>query len=242
MSEDLELAAKVHYSFLPEDYEDNRVSISVTLRPLYPIGGDYCSILWLDENRCLISTCDAVGHGISAALFAARINTYVLTHAHSVPSTCDLVNGLNSYLCKRLGETGIYTSFYALLLDFKTELMTFTGAAHPPILQFEPGGLACREWPSIVTYLGITDPMPLVCGSNQVSLQSGHRFLLYSDGLIEAQRADEQLFGTDRLSSAVIDNSELSGQTLNQALLEQAESFTASGFSDDVLLMNILIK
>ena len=75
--EDLKLAAKVHYGFLPDDYEDERLSIAVNLRPLYDIGGDYCSILPLGENLMLVCICDAVGHGVSAALFAARINTYV---------------------------------------------------------------------------------------------------------------------------------------------------------------------
>jgi len=70
MSEDLDLVSKVHYSFLPEDYDDDRVSISVPLRPVYPIGGDYCSILWLDENRCVICTCVAIGYGVSAAIYA----------------------------------------------------------------------------------------------------------------------------------------------------------------------------
>ncbi len=31
MLEDLQLAAKVHYSFLPEDYEDDRLNVAVNL-------------------------------------------------------------------------------------------------------------------------------------------------------------------------------------------------------------------
>lgn len=45
MIEDIELAAKVHYSFLPEDYEDEHIIVAKSLRTLYTIGGDYCSIL-----------------------------------------------------------------------------------------------------------------------------------------------------------------------------------------------------
>ena len=242
MSEDIELAAKVHYSFLPEDYEDDRASIAVTLRPLYTIGGDYCGILSLDESRILITTCDAVGHGTSAALFAARVNTYVLTHAHVGLNPCDLVTGLNSYLCNRLGETGIYTTFYALLLDFDAGTMTFTGAAHPPVIQFDQDEMKCHEWPSNATYLGIMDPMPILCGSERVPLHAGHRFLLYSDGLIEVQGTDQQLFGTERLSQTLVENIKLSGQALNKAILERAESFACSGFEDDVLLMSVEIK
>lgn len=240
--EDLHLAARVHYGFLPEDYEDERLSIAVTLRPLYTIGGDYCSILPLGEKRILLSICDAVGHGVSAALFAARINTYVLTHASPDLIPCELVSGLNAYLCKRLSGTGMYATFFALLLDFESETMTLAGAAHPPVLHLAKDQLRCREWESATTLLGIADPMPLLCGSEQLRLCTGDRFLLYSDGLVEVEDADAQPFGMGRLSDVLSLNRDLSGQPLNRAILAQAESHADDGFKDDVLLMSIALK
>jgi serine phosphatase RsbU (regulator of sigma subunit) len=240
--EDLQLAAKVHYSFLPTDYQDNRVSIAVTLRPLRPIGGDYCSILPLDEDLILLCICDAVGHGTSAALFAARINTYILTHAKAELSPCELVAGLNSYLCKRLAGVGMYTTFYAVLLDFKQGVMSLAGAAHPPVLQFDKKQNICRNWPSIVSFLGMMDPIPITCGIEQAKMSSGDRILIYSDGLIEAEAADQQLWGLDRLSVTLLEKRAMHGQVLNKAILAEAESFAANGFQDDVLLMSVSLK
>ena len=242
MSEDLQLAATVHYSFLPDDYEDDRLNVAVNLHPLYDIGGDYCSILSLGENRILISMCDAVGHGVSAALFAARINTYVLTHAKSDLIPCELVAGLNAYLCKRLAGTGMYATFFTLLLDFEAGTMSLAGAAHPPVLQLEKDQDECKEWASATTFLGIADPMPLLCDSERLRLNTGDRFLLYSDGLIEVEDADSRAFGMEGLSSALLTHRNLSGQFLNKALLSQAESYAHGGFKDDVLLMSITIK
>ena len=242
MPEDSQLAAKVHYGFLPDDYEDDRLSIAVSLRPLYTIGGDYCSILPLGENRILTCICDAVGHGVSAALFAARINTYVLTHARADMYPCELVEGLNSYLCKRLSDTGMYATFYALVFDFESGTLNLSGAAHPPVLQLEKDHDKCMEWPPATTLLGITDPMPVVCGSERLRLNAGDHFLLYSDGLIEVEDADEQVFGVEGLSRSLIAHRNLSGKVLNRAILEQAESHAGDGFKDDVLLMSITIK
>ena len=242
MSDDLQLAAQVHYSFLPDDFIDDRLSIAVTLRPLYDLGGDYCSILPLDENRLLLCTCDAVGHGVSAALFAARINTYVLTHAEAISRPCELVAGLNAYLCKRLSETGMYTTFYTVLFDFAAGTVSFTGAAHPPVLQYEPETKSCREWPSVVTFLGITDPMPLLCDSEQANIHSGERFLIYSDGLIEAENVADELYGVERLKQSLAAHGNLEGQPLNQAILDDAEAFAGSGFKDDVLLMSVSVR
>lgn len=242
MSEDLQLAAKVHYGFLPDDYEDDRLSIAVTLRPLYTLGGDYCSILPLDENRVLVCICDAVGHGVSAALFAARINTYILTHAQADVVPCELVEGLNAYLCKRLADIGMYATFYAVLLDFKSGMMTLTGAAHPPVLQLGKDQGRCKEWASVMTLLGIDEPMPLLCGSEHLQLKSGDRFLLYSDGLVEVENADGEALGTERLSILLMAHRNLVGQKLNKAILTQAESYAGDGFKDDVLLMSITLK
>ena len=240
--EDIKLAAMVHYSFLPEDYEDERIIVASTLRPLYTIGGDFCSIIPLDDDHLLICTCDAVGHGVSAALFAARINTYVLTHAHIDTPPCGLVSGLNSYLCQRLEGSGMYASFYAMLLDFKDLTLTFAGAAHPPVLQLNSGTSECIQWPSSSTFLGIMDPMPVNCESENVRLTSGQRYLLYSDGLIETEDSNQGLYGVDRLSTSFQEHYNLTGQNLNQAILVSSESFSKEGFSDDVLLISIVIK
>ncbi len=242
MKDDLQLAAKVHYSFLPKDYEDDRLSIAVTMKPLHPIGGDYCSILPLTEDLILVCMCDAVGHGTPAALFAARINTYVLTHAEAVLKPCELVSGLNSYLCKRLAGIGMYTTFYAIVLDLRRGIMSLTGAAHPPVLQYDQKQQCCREWPSIVSFLGMMDPMPMSCGSEQTPLNSGDRILIYSDGLIEVEDASQQAFGVGRLTETLMDNRTLCGQALNRAILQQAGSFADDGFQDDVLLMSVALK
>ena len=242
MLENLQLAAKVHYSFLPDDYEDERLHIAVTLLPLHPIGGDYCSIIPLTGERILICLCDAVGHDVAAALFAARINTYVLTHARADLIPCDLVAGLNAYLCKHLAQTGMYATFYALLLDFESGTMTLAGAAHPPVLQLQKDQNRCQEWSSMTTFLGIDDPMPLLCDSENLQMNGGDRFLLYSDGLIEVEDAKLQPFGMEGLSSALITHQNLSGQELNQTLLLQAESYADGKFKDDVLLVSITLK
>lgn len=240
--DDLHLAAKVHYSFLPKDYEDERISIAVTLCPLHPIGGDYCSINPLNDDLILICMCDALGHGTPAALFAARINTYVLTHAKASVKPCELVSGLNSYLCKRLSGVGMYATFFAVLLDLKKGNMSFAGAAHPPILHLEKNQKCCRERPSIVSLLGMMDPMPLICKTEHSQIKSGDRILLYSDGLIEVEDASQQPFGIESLAKSLITHRTLSGQALNKVILKQAESFGNSGFQDDVLLMSAVIK
>ncbi len=152
--DELHLAAKVHYSFLPKDYEDQRICIAATLRPLHPIGGDYCSILPLSDDHILVCMCDALGHGTPAALFAARVNTYVLTHAKPDLKPCQLLSGLNSYLCKRLSGVGMYTTFYVILIDLKKRTMALAGAAHPRSCILKKPGCSAESGHQLLPFLG----------------------------------------------------------------------------------------
>jgi sigma-B regulation protein RsbU (phosphoserine phosphatase) len=80
MHDEMKLAARVHYSFLPEHYEDDWLDVTTRLTPKSELGGDYCSVIPLGGQRFAVCICDAVGHGVAAALYAARINTFVLSN------------------------------------------------------------------------------------------------------------------------------------------------------------------
>jgi serine phosphatase RsbU (regulator of sigma subunit) len=71
---ELEKAAAVHYSFLPESFSNDFLDIAVYSRPFSKIGGDYYSIFPIDARRLILCMCDATGHDVASALFAARIN------------------------------------------------------------------------------------------------------------------------------------------------------------------------
>ena len=76
----IEFAANVHYGFLPDRFSNDMLDVAVKARPWKGIGGDYCSVFPVDDSHLVLCFCDAVGHGLASALFAARINTFILSH------------------------------------------------------------------------------------------------------------------------------------------------------------------
>jgi len=73
MNDELKLAARVHYSFLPEHYEDDCLDVATRLSPKSVLGGDYCSVIPLGGQQFTACICDAVGHGVARALFLASL-------------------------------------------------------------------------------------------------------------------------------------------------------------------------
>jgi serine phosphatase RsbU (regulator of sigma subunit) len=241
VDEDIELAAKVHYSFLPDSYENAFLEIAVNAIPFDRIGGDYCSVLPVSDDKLVICMCDTVGHGTASALFASRVNTYTLTHALRQHEPCKLINSLNEFLCRRLADTGMYTTFSTILFDRKNRTMEGAGAAHPPVLHYRHESGEAELLPSSTTFLGMQSPLLKECVAYQRKLSPGDRVIVYTDGLTEARGVDGQFFGTEGLIRFAERNSSLVSTDFNAALC--AEIFGGdSQVTDDVLVMTITIK
>jgi phosphoserine phosphatase RsbU/P len=103
----LETAARIHYSFLPESVRTEKIDLAIRHRPVQTLGGDYCSAFWITENRLAVCMCDVVGHGVASALYAARVNTFVLAHARMVTHPCELIIRLNQFLLDKLADAGV---------------------------------------------------------------------------------------------------------------------------------------
>ena len=111
--------------------------IAVAVLPQKKIGGDYCSILPVGDDRVIVGITDAVGHGLASALFAARVNTYVLTHAHDSPHPCTLIDSLNEFLCEHLPFSEVFATFFSAFFETRERVILFAGAGHPPALHYE---------------------------------------------------------------------------------------------------------
>jgi serine phosphatase RsbU (regulator of sigma subunit) len=74
--------------------------------------------------------------------------------------------------------------------------------------------------------------------SREVELDPGDLLLLYTDGLAEA-RAGEQLFGEDRIASALRRDPGVSADVLCKSLLAAARDFASAPLTDDVAILAI---
>ena len=77
--------------------------------------------------------------------------------------------------------------------------MVFSGGAHPPLLRWRGGQLQRIEINGPLFGV-IPDPDYPVCG---LPIQSRDRFLLYTDGVIEAENAGGDPFGDCKLEHGV---------------------------------------
>lgn len=233
----LELARQVHYAFLPQDYADEHLQVSVTAAPHAGLGGDYCGIVPLPDEKVALTMCDATGHDIASALFAARINTYVLGQLVRTQQPCGLIESLNEFLAKRMGDTNMQATFCAAILDPRAASWEFAGAGHPPAIHFRARHNDTVLVKSQTTMVGIFETLRVPCHPTPSTLEKGDRILLFTDGLTDARDATGAIFGLDRLQDCVLEHAGLAGPEFNEALFAAARAHGDDDLGDDALLM-----
>lgn len=242
MSDDLKLAARVHYSFLPGHYEDNWLDVATHLIPKSVLGGDYCSVVPLGEQRFAACICDAVGHGVASALYAARINTFVLTNILQGHDPCELICELNEFLCRRLVESGMYASFFVVLLDTGSMEMQFAGAGHPAALHLSAEENRINWLDSETTLLGFEHPLPVECPLQARPISSGDRILLYTDGLTETRNSCGVEFGHAGVARYVSASTQEDNRDFVNGLCSAVHDYSNGAIKDDILCLSLQVK
>jgi sigma-B regulation protein RsbU (phosphoserine phosphatase) len=235
----IELAARLHYGFLPRSFANGSIDAAVELHPFRQIGGDYCSIFQARKNRVIFGVCDVVGHTVASALVAARVNTFVMTHAMEAEHPCELIEPLNSFLCRNVSADLLFTSYFSLIMDLDTREISYAGAGHPPALHYRAATHDCVRLESATTPLGIEDPLPIPCTVNSNTLEPGDRILLYTDGLIDMQDKHGNPFSMNRIEALLMRNRQLDARDFCNLVFNEEVHSDRYTIQDDILLMTI---
>jgi serine phosphatase RsbU (regulator of sigma subunit) len=75
------------------------------------------------------------------------------------------------------------------------------------------------------------------CETAETELAPGYTLVLYSDGVIEAERRDGEAFGEDGLVEALPCHGKLGATDLVRAIVEATLEFSGGGQQDDITLV-----
>jgi serine phosphatase RsbU (regulator of sigma subunit)/anti-anti-sigma regulatory factor len=182
MDEDLRRAERIMRALLPQALPKlDTISLHVGYRPSHLIGGDLYGAEKLDDRYLAVYVADAAGHGVSAALLAVLFKQRIrLTEPGRGPrSPAAVLEDLNRDLSAECRVSGLFLTVVVVLIDTVERSMTIASAGHPPSLhlrhagvdRIEPGGPA----------LGLCANAKYA--EQRLSLASGDRLFLYTDGL-----------------------------------------------------------
>lgn len=201
------------------------------------VGGDLVDFLRLNGDRFGIAIGDVAGKGLGAALFMVKIQATLRALAPDYDSLTNLASKLNGILLR----DGMPTKFASLLfirIDATARTLRYVNAGHmPPLIVSQTG---VTELPKGNVALGLSGDA--VYADQEVPLSLGQSFIVYSDGLTEAQNAAGEFYGVERLKALSTQLSGISAQALGERVVADVGRFEGDARRNDDLSLVILQK
>ncbi len=213
--EDLEMAREFQNALLPSHYPEVppaavhnplRLRFAHFYQPASTVGGDFFDLIELDENRAGILIADVMGHGARSALVTAILRALVRNRTEEANDPGAFLTSLNHHLTEvisRSGQTLFVTAFF-LVLDTRNSKASWAVAGHPAPLRTRRGsGRSPRPlWtePPHQPALGLI--ADAVYQTTEYTLKPDDIFLLFTDGAVEAENPEGDVFGMDRLAAS----------------------------------------
>lgn len=192
---DLERAQKIQHQALQQDLpEDPRLSFSSFFMSYDIVGGDYYAIQPLDADRHGFLLADMEGHGVAAALYAMHLSILWNRHFQLLKNPADFAAAVNEDLVKIFGSVVTFATAMCGIIDARAGTLCFTGAGGPPPVIIHENWVV-EEPKSTGPPLGVMEEVPYK--EKTVKLELGDSILLFSDGAIEIQNAQNEWLGVD---------------------------------------------
>jgi hypothetical protein len=201
----MELAAEIQWGLLPAlAYEGDEVSLAGMLEPAYEFGGDNFDYA-IDEGSVSVSITDAMGHGLGAAVIGnLAVNAFRNARrsgAGIVAQATAAGDALNSQF---KGEQ--FVSGVLMRIDIAGGDVEAVNAGHP-------SGYRVRDGRVEDLVLDADHPLGMFTDSpyslQSLSMKPGDRFVLISDGVLEASPEGGDQYGAERFAEFIADTSAL---------------------------------
>ncbi len=160
------------------------------------IGGDIWGIEVTGPQRVMIYIADFTGHGVAAALNAARFHSFVHMIWQRTGRPEPLLRKLNQRLCEVL-PTGQFATMFCATIDFAMESMEYASAGAPPQLYRASSRHPFEVISQSSLPLGILRDMNYE--SKTIPFHAGGALILYTDGLVETPKPPKSILTADGL-------------------------------------------
>jgi serine phosphatase RsbU (regulator of sigma subunit) len=234
VSREMGIAREVQSRLLPQA-TPRLTTLEVAARCLQAreVGGDYYDFLEIGPRRIGLVLADVSGKGIQAALLMANLQAHL--HSQSGAAPDDLAHALRqvNHMLWRSTDPGYFATVFLGVYDDDARTLTYANCGHnPPLWLRRDGRVTMLE--STATVIGAFEEW--ACALARIQLGSGDLLVVYSDGITEAVRGQEQ-FGEERLLALLRDHAAAAPADIVSALLDRVQEFSAGTQSDDLTVL-----
>lgn len=211
VQQDLDAARTLQRSLLPRKMPNvPGFDIAVRSTTCFEVGGDYVDIIELDAAQQIMIVADVAGKGLASAIVGTAFRAAFRALAVSGLPLATIAERLNQHHWEEGEETRRkYVTAFLMRLDCASSRIEFVNAGHNPGFLVRPNGSEAALLESSGTPLGMLPDRSYT--AEQHEFPPGSRLIVYTDGLTEVFKGDEE-FGEERLLSSFCCSKEMTSE------------------------------
>jgi serine phosphatase RsbU (regulator of sigma subunit) len=243
LNNELEMARQIQLSILPHSIPKLAgLEIAANFLPMTSVAGDFYDFIHIDDKHIGILIADVSGHGLPSALIASMLQVALTGQAGHASEPAKVLAGLNRALCGKFTHNFVTAAY--LHVDLERNLMRYAGAGHPPVLQWRDSTGKTAQILENGLVLGMFEEATYE--ALEFPLEPGDRYVLYTDGILEAANSAQEQFGADRFMRFIENHKHLSADQFSETFLTELSRWSnqtaEQGQQDDITLLVIDFK
>ena len=220
MERDLELAATIQRDILPKSIPQlEGIEIAALSRPARQVGGDYHAF-FVRDGVITTLVADVAGKSMPAALLVSALHAVVQLLFAEGRGIGEIATELNRHIHSWSAENKFITMIM-VAIDPENETISYVNAGH------NPGYLVVNGQIDTLKSHGL--PIGILANSRYLAqtraFPAGSCTVLYSDGITEAEDADGEEFGNERLEALLDQHVGCSASLIRDQIADAVDAF-----------------
>lgn len=235
---ELALATKIQADVLPSLFpafpQRKEFDLFASMNPAKEVGGDFYDFFLVDDDHLALVIADVSGKGVPAAMFMMATKNIIATKAMLGNSPAETLRMANDAVCANNSED-MFVTVWIGVLTISTGHMVCSSAGHEyPVLKQGSG-----EYELLKDKHGM--PVGFIDGAEyedyEIQFEPDDKLFVYTDGVPEATKIDKEMYGTDRIVSALNRDINASCEMMITNIWEDVGEFIAGAEQFDDLTM-----
>lgn len=201
---ELALASDIQTGSIPNTFpafpDRTDFDIYASMDPAKEVGGDFYNFFLVDNDHLAMVIGDVSGKGVPAALFMMVSNILTSVRTQTGGNPAQILEFVNDKICES-NKLDMFVTIWLGILELSTGKLIASNAGH--------------EYPAVMHVGGnfelFKDKHGIVVGGMEgvrytdyeIQLSPGDKIFVYTDGVPEATDGDNNMFGVDRMLSAL---------------------------------------
>jgi len=195
---ELELGRQIQHDMLPHiPLRMGLTEVKGVSVPANEVGGDFFNYFQIAEGKVALLVGDVSGKGVGAALLMANIQASLRARLGLGQDLASLARELD----KEVGSTtpdAVYATLFVAILDLEAREVRYVNAGHNPQYVLRPNG-DLEVMPSTGMPVGLMAGHEYI--ERRIEVAPGDVLFFYTDGCVEMENAEGEMFGNDRLEA-----------------------------------------